>query len=241
MWKYRTRKAAGALPVALVLGLGLASAWAGSARAIGTGTGTTAEPAAGPASREPCVFERNAGANAAGQADAPRRQPPLLRAFDEIDTDSSGTLTPEELAAHAERRFAAADTNGDGLLDQEELAASIRARMAARLAARNPGAAVGPGAAAGPGQETGQDAGQDAGQGPAPLRRGPNAERIAQLARALLQKRDRDGDSMLSAEEMQPPAAQAARLRALDTDGDGALSREELMAGRPPFNGPGER
>ena len=132
---------------------------------------------------------------------------PLLRHFDDIDTDASGTLSPEELAARAQQRFAAADTNDDGQLDQGELEAMIRARLAARQA-RNPEAA------------------------PAPS---TDEARIAWMAQGVFLYRDTDGDGRLSAEEMRPRPARMTRMLArLDSNGDGALSRDELMAARPP-------
>lgn len=48
--------------------------------------------------------------------------------FEAIDTDSNGSVTVEELQAHAAARFASADSDGDGFLTPEEMRAGRDAR-----------------------------------------------------------------------------------------------------------------
>lgn len=59
--------------------------------------------------------------------------------FSELDTNSDGTLSPEELTAPRAARFATADANGDGTLSAEEMAAhaeTMRQERAIRGAER---------------------------------------------------------------------------------------------------------
>lgn len=68
-------------------------------------------------------------------AGGPRGERP---AFEDIDADGNGAVTPEELRAYgtaqAAERFAAADANGDGRLTAEEMAAAANTRIADRSA-----------------------------------------------------------------------------------------------------------
>lgn len=61
---------------------------------------------------------------------------PVPPSFSELDTNSDGTLSAEELAAGDAVRFARADTNGDGELSAEELIAAQEAREQARRTQR---------------------------------------------------------------------------------------------------------
>lgn len=56
--------------------------------------------------------------------------------FTELDTNSDGVLSQEELQAPMQERFAAADTNGDGALSAEELAEAAQTRRAERMVQR---------------------------------------------------------------------------------------------------------
>jgi hypothetical protein len=49
-------------------------------------------------------------------------------AWDTLDADANGTVTPEEFEAAARARFTAADTNADGNLSSEEMIAAAEAR-----------------------------------------------------------------------------------------------------------------
>ncbi|GAA6206906.1 hypothetical protein NBRC116601_01990 [Cognatishimia sp. WU-CL00825] len=44
--------------------------------------------------------------------------------FEEVDANADGKITLEEMAAHAQSRFAAVDTDGDGNLSADELQAA---------------------------------------------------------------------------------------------------------------------
>lgn len=52
--------------------------------------------------------------------------------FEQLDTDGSGGLSPDEMRAPALERFAAADANGDGGLSAEEMIAMAESRGADR-------------------------------------------------------------------------------------------------------------
>lgn len=67
----------------------------------------------------------------AGAAAAQERGQPGM-SFEELDTDGSGEITVEDLAARADTRFAEYDTNGDGSVSQEEFVAVHTARAAER-------------------------------------------------------------------------------------------------------------
>ncbi|MDF1854844.1 EF-hand domain-containing protein [Pseudooceanicola sp.] len=56
-----------------------------------------------------------------------RRHGPKID-FSEVDTNSDGKLSQDELKAHAVARFAKADTDGDGMLSSAELVAQAEAR-----------------------------------------------------------------------------------------------------------------
>ena len=56
--------------------------------------------------------------------------------FEELDTNSDGSVTAAELAAHAASRFSGADTDGDGFLTSEELTAAANADTNKRAAKR---------------------------------------------------------------------------------------------------------
>lgn len=59
--------------------------------------------------------------------------------FAEIDADSNGEITQDEMKAHREARFAASDSDGDGMLSAAEIAAQMRDgadRRAERMVAR---------------------------------------------------------------------------------------------------------
>ncbi|MEO1000202.1 MAG: EF-hand domain-containing protein [Pseudomonadota bacterium] len=66
----------------------------------------------------------------------------LLTQFDTLDTDGSGTLSAEEIAAGRAAAFAAADSNGDGQLSEAEMADMLEARF--RAAARANAEALAP-------------------------------------------------------------------------------------------------
>lgn len=61
---------------------------------------------------------------------------PAKPAFDEVDADGDGAITPGELRAYAmsrgEARFADTDTDGDGLLSRDEIVTGAADRAGAR-------------------------------------------------------------------------------------------------------------
>lgn len=64
------------------------------------------------------------------------RGPDPMKMFEEIDANSDGAVTREEMTAWREARFKAADANGDGALEPQEMAAAMTARMQADIAQR---------------------------------------------------------------------------------------------------------
>ncbi|HHL21154.1 MAG TPA: hypothetical protein ENJ52_06455, partial [Aliiroseovarius sp.] len=65
----------------------------------------------------------------------------------------------------------------------------------------------------------------------APERPAPSAERLGRIVDRLIDRRDADGDGMLSESELEPPMARTERLFSrLDTDGNGAISVDEIEA-----------
>lgn len=74
-------------------------------------------------------------AMAQGKGDGPGCGPRHERpAFSELDTDSSGEVTKEEMQAHRAARFAKADTDGDGKISLEEAKAAASKRASERAA-----------------------------------------------------------------------------------------------------------
>jgi hypothetical protein len=54
--------------------------------------------------------------------------------FEELDTNSDGSVTVAEIKAHMAARFAQQDANGDGVLSSDEMVAAMAAKMAERMA-----------------------------------------------------------------------------------------------------------
>ena len=72
-----------------------------------------------------------AGATLA-QAAGDKQGPGPQMKFEEIDANSDGKLSKDEMATHRAARFKAADTDGDGLLSAEEMKAQAMAKMGRR-------------------------------------------------------------------------------------------------------------
>ncbi|WP_050931422.1 EF-hand domain-containing protein [Aestuariivita boseongensis] len=53
--------------------------------------------------------------------------------FEMLDRDGSGEITPDEMRAMREARFAENDANGDGLLSRDEMKAAAAKRAEARI------------------------------------------------------------------------------------------------------------
>jgi len=56
--------------------------------------------------------------------------------FEELDANSDGKITAEEMTAHMQARFDGADTDGDGAVSRDELIARMTAKHAERIARR---------------------------------------------------------------------------------------------------------
>lgn len=65
--------------------------------------------------------------------------PGMMPAFDTLDADKDGSITPAEMAAYRQAMVAGTDTNADGKLSAEELAAQEMRQMTARAADRSAG------------------------------------------------------------------------------------------------------
>ena len=142
----------------------------------------------------------------------------LVSALMAFDADKDGKLTRAEVPGRFQGLFDRADTNKDGVLTEDELR---------RAAAAQPQPAEstegGRGEGEGRGRGDGEGRGREAGRG------GPPMGMRDPLFAAL----DADGDGVLSGAEID---AAAVSLRRLDRNGDGILTLDELM---PPGRGRG--
>ncbi len=115
-----------------------------------------------------------------------------MPAFEEVDANGDGKITPEEIDAHRTARAAALDANGDGGISLEELTAAEAAKAAERaqrmMAAR--------------------DADGDGVLTAAEMMLPPAPDR-------MFERLDSDGDGALSREEIE-----AARARMAESRGD---------------------
>lgn len=75
-------------------------------------------------------------AMAQDSGDGPRGPRGPMFQFEEIDANSDGKLTREEIEAHAAARFADADTDGDGQLSAAELVARMEKQSDERIQRR---------------------------------------------------------------------------------------------------------
>lgn len=103
--------------------------------------------------------------------------------FEQLDMNSDGKITPEEMEAHAKARFDAADSDKDGMLSTDEMKAQRMAK---------------------------------------------DDERMTKRMGKMMEKRDANGDGMLSFEEMHTGDRKARMMKHLDADSDGAISAEEF-------------
>ena len=87
------------------------------------------------------------------------------QAFGQLDKNSDGKLTEDEVPDPMKSQFATADKNGDGGLDVDELTAAMRARGGGRGPGQGGGGGRGPEGGGGPG-------GQSGGRGPGGARPG---------------------------------------------------------------------
>lgn len=154
----------------------------------------------------------------------------LAASFADLDTDGSGMITEEDLAARGEARFAEADTDGDGKITAAELETAIGARIAADIAART---------------ESDKTATAE-GTPPQPQRPGRSdrtmpANMAQHIAARIIDRLDTetDGarDGALTLAEMTPSAAMAPGrvIDRFDTDDDNAISEAEFDAAKAEF------
>lgn len=129
--------------------------------------------------------------------------------FEQIDANSDGAVTMEEVKAHQAARFTRADANGDGFLTPEEMRGSDKAqRMLKRF-------------------DTNRDGVLDEAELEA-----AGSERTSKRAERMLERVDANGDgkiSMAEAESMRDPAKMFERL---DANNDGSLTEEEFAKAR---------
>lgn len=142
-------------------------------------------------------------ASARGHGEGGQCRPELT--FAALDTDGNGALTVEEMTAKAMEKFASSDANDDGFLSAEEILAAGQARMEEQRA--NAG-------------------GNDNSEGNTD-RAGRRAERAAHMIEHLIERKDTNGDGLLSVEEMTPENA-TKWFEEADTDSNGEISEAEF-------------
>lgn len=130
-------------------------------------------------------------------------------AFDQIDANSDGAVTMEEVKAHQVARFNKADSDGDGFLTPEEMRGSDRAqRMLKRF-------------------DTNRDGVIDESE----LQAADN-ERAGKRAERMLKRLDANGDGKISMEEAESRRDPARMFERLDADGNGSITEEEFAEAR---------
>lgn len=132
--------------------------------------------------------------------------------FGQMDLNSDGQVTVEELQTQAAARFAAADTDGNGALSKEELAASMQERHKERLLKRFD--------ANGDGALSGEELSK--------LETGKMGKRGAKR----FERMDADNSGDISLAELQGRRDPAKMVSKLDTDKSGGLSLEEFSKAR---------
>lgn len=135
------------------------------------------------------------------------------------DKDGDGKIGMSEWSISS-RPLADADGNGDRVVDMDELT-----RFFAEKKPRGEGKPRGPGdgprGPKGPGGPGGPPAGPDAREGPP-----PGAAHIREMAEGILERLDKNGDGLISGEEM--PKAGRMDLSKADRNGDGGVDLFEL-------------
>lgn len=150
-----------------------------------------------------CVMAAPALAQAPAHGHGGPRHGAMLRGF---DANQDGQITRAEVDARIQADFAAADANRNGSLDQAELTAHREARMAERRAAMEAYRAQS-GQAAPPAGQAGRRAPPDPAAVFARLDWDANgavdSAEFAAMPRAMMARADRNGDGVVSAEELQ--------------------------------------
>lgn len=134
--------------------------------------------------------------------------PKLEERFSQIDTNSDGEVTVQELQAQGAARFAAADANGDGALTAEEMSAAAQGKHKEHLLKRFD--TDGDGALSAAELDT--------------MGEGKKGKRMAKR----FEKLDADKSGSLTMEEMQGRRDPAKMVEKLDKDSSGGLSMEEF-------------
>ena len=125
--------------------------------------------------------------------------------FNQIDANSDGAITLEELTAHRDARFAKADANGDGFLSPDEMrGGDLAQRMLKRY-----------------------DLDRNGSLDEAELQ-AAGAERKMRRATRMLERADTNGDGKLSLEEASARRDPSRMFNRADANGDGTLTKEEF-------------
>ncbi|QGP79483.1 EF-hand domain-containing protein [Sphingobium sp. CAP-1] len=149
------------------------------------------------------------------------------------DADGDGHITREEMAAYMERRFSLMDQDGDGLVPAQTMQRLLGHEPQAR-AAGDPGG----GPRKGRGGPAGSSNGGPPNGGPPPSGKGPGGDRAdagPPPGRAMPWPEDANDDGQIDRAEFLAPAL--ALFADRDRNGDGVLSADELAPPPPP---PGE-
>ncbi len=159
------------------------------------------------------------GLIAAGAVAAEARGKDHAALFEAMDTDNNGSVTVEELQAHAAARFADADADGDGFLTPDEMRSARAAwhgkngtDRAAKMLERH---------------DTDGNGMLDKAELEAAgdMRKGRRGARMMKWL-------DTNADGKLDLAEITARRDPADMLARLDADGDGALSAEEFAKAR---------
>lgn len=181
----------------------------------------------------------SAQAQDAGSSDKSAR---MEARFAQLDADSNGQVTLEELQAQATARFAAIDVNSDGALTQEEMTAARKAMHTERLLKRFDADGDGTLNAAelsemGNGKmgnhkkgDHKEDGAKKDGHKKEGHKKGEG--KMGKRGAKHFEKLDADGNGSISMEEMQARHNPAKMIEKLDADKSGGLSMEEFANAR---------
>lgn len=132
--------------------------------------------------------------------------------FAQIDTNSDGQVTAEEMQAQAVARFAAADANSDGALTSEEMMAAAQSKHKERLLKRF-------------------DTDGDGALSAAELDNVGGGKKGHRAAKHF-DRMDADNSGDVTLEEMQARRDPTKMIAKLDTDKSGGLSADEFAKAR---------
>lgn len=135
--------------------------------------------------------------------------------FGQIDANSDGQITVEEMNAQAAARFVAADADGNGALTKDEMTAAMQGRQKTRLLERF---------------DTNKDGSLSA-EELAEMDGKRGSKREARAAK-FFERMDADKSGDLSPAELQGRRDPAQMVARLDADKNGSLSLEEFAKAR---------